>query len=388
MGFIKRLCPLSSGHGFFLLGARGTGKTTLLRQRFGQSDTLWIDLLSSRDERRFSKNPDLLSQLLNEKPVQHVVIDEVQRVPKLLDVVHLEIERPNKTQFIVTGSSARKLKRGQANLLAGRLFYFHLYPLTHIELGRRFNLNHVLKFGSLPKVMHLKTQTDKAEYLEAFAQTHLKEEVLIEQVLRKVQPFKDFLSIASSCSGQIVNYSNIAKDVGVDTLTVQSYFNILSDTFLGFYLPSFARSVRQQQRKAPKFFIFDLGVRCALARQLDTSIKPKGFSYGNLFEHFIILELIRLNDYYRTRFQFSYLQDKNGAEVDVIVQKPTGKEVLVEIKSSLESRNEQAQALRRFVKCWDRPCEAQLWSQDPMNRKKDGVHFYHWQHALRKLFKK
>ena len=171
-----------------------------------------------------------------------------------MDIVHLEVERNKRIQFILTGSSARKLRRGNANMLAGRLFNFSLHPLTHLEFGKKFNLNEVLQVGALPQLCQYKDIADKSRYLQSYIQIYLKEEVFIEQLVRRVIPFKSFLAIAAQCNGQIVNYSKIARQLGVDYTTVQSYFEILHDTYLGFYLQSFDRSIRKQQTKAPKFF--------------------------------------------------------------------------------------------------------------------------------------
>ena len=384
---IKRLQKLSQRHSFFLFGARGTGKTTLLRQSFPEKNTLWINLLSFNEEDRFSRNPDLLTQLIAETPYKRVIVDEVQKIPKILDVVQLEIEKNKNLQFILTGSSARKLKRGTVNMLAGRLFTFSLHPLTHLELGTHFNLDKVLQFGSLPELTSYKNTTEKARYLESYIQTYLKEEILVEQLVRKVKPFKDFLEIAAQCNGQIINYSKIAKNLRVDYTTVQTYFDILEDTYLGFYLRSFNRSIRKQQSQAPKFFLFDLGIARALLRQSRDPLQKSSYEYGSAFEHFIVLELLRLNSYYEKNFRISYLKDKNGNEIDIIIQKPKGKEILVEIKSSDRSQKEQGKVLEKFLKIWDRPCEAQIWSNDPKNRRIDPIKHYHWKTALKRIFK-
>ena len=385
---VKRLQKLSQKHSFFLFGARGTGKTTLLKQSFPKKNTLWVNLLSFNEEDRFSRNPDLLTQLIAETPYKRVIIDEVQKIPKILDIVQLEIEKNKTLQFILTGSSARKLKKGTANMLAGRLFTFSLHPFTHLELGTQFNLDKVLQLGSLPELNSYKDIKEKARYLESYIHTYLKEEILVEQLIRKVKPFKDFLEIAAQCNGQIINYSKIAKNLRVDYTTVQAYFDILEDTYLGFYLKSFHRSIRKQQSQAPKFFLFDGGVTRALLRQSRSPLKKGSYEYGSAFEHFIILELFRLNNYYEKNFRISYLKDKNGNEIDIVIQKPSGKEILVEIKSSDRSLKEQGKTLEKFLELWDRPCEAQVWSNDPKNRKIGSVKHYHWRTALKQIFKK
>lgn len=383
----SRLQKLNLRHGFFLFGARGTGKTTLLKKKFLTKETLWIDLLSYSDEERFGKNPDLLSEILKEKSYKRVVIDEIQKIPKLLDIVHLEIERNKKIQFILTGSSSRKLKRGGANLLAGRLFTFALHPLTYKEFGSYFKLSHILQTGSLPSVLSYKNLKDKVRYLESYVQTYIKEEIQAEQLIRKVRPFKDFLEVSAQCNGQIINYSKIAKDVRVDVTTVQNYFDILLDTYLGFYLNSFNRSFRKQINKAPKFFLFDRGVQRVLLKSGSLPLRKGSSEYGQAFEHFILTEVFRLNAYYETRLKFSYLKDKDGNEIDLIIQTPRGKEFLIEIKSTECTTKKDGQKLEKFSKIWDRPCVTQVWSNDLKNRKIGSVSHYHWKTALDKIFK-
>ena len=383
---LKRLQKLDKKYSFFLFGARGTGKTTLLNQIFSKKQSLWINLLSFKEENRFRQDPDLLTELIEENSYKRVIIDEVQKIPKLLDVVHLEIEKNKNIQFILTGSSARKLKKGMANMLAGRLFTFKLHPLTHLEWKGHFHLQSVLEVGTLPMLIQYKNIKEKSRYLESYIQTYLKEEVLVEQLIRKIKPFRNFLEISAQCNGRIINYSRIARELRVDYTTVQSYFDILTDTYLGFYLNSFHRSVRKQQNKAPKFFLFDTGIVRALLNKTKIPLKKGNYEYGSAFEHFIILELIRLNSYYEANLKFSYLRDSNGQEIDLIIQKPSGEEILVEIKSTDIIRREHGKVLRKMMTLWDRSCTAQIWSNDTKNRKVDNIYCYHWKTALKKVF--
>ena len=304
----------------------------------------------------------------------------------MIVLVHLEIEKNKNRQFILTSSSARKLRNGTANMLAGRLFTFSLHPFTHVELGSQFHLPHILQFGALPELNRYKNTKDKVRYLTSYIQTYLKEEILVEQLVRKIKPFKDFLEVSVQCNGQIINYSKTARNLGVDYTTIQTYFDILVDTYLGFYLKSFNRSIRKQQNKAPKFFLFDIGVARALLKQSQIPLQKGSYEYGSAFEHFIILELFRLNSYYEKNFKISYLKDKDGNEIDLIIQKPTGEEILVEIKSSDRSHKEQGKILEKFLEFWDCPCTAQIWSNDLKNRKVGSVHHYHWRTALKKIF--
>jgi predicted AAA+ superfamily ATPase len=205
------------------------------------------------------------------------VIDEVQKAPKLLDQIHYEIEK-RQIKFALTGSSARKLRRGGANLLAGRALMNHLYPLTHRELAADFVLQDVLQWGSLPEIFSAPSDLVRQEYLKTYVDSYLKEEILQEQLVRNVVPFRKFLPVAAQMNGKILNFSSMAKDLGVDWSTVKNYYQILEDTWLGFNLPIYHRSLRKQQLKGQKFYLFDLGVQRALERNLKVPV-------GRTFKH-------------------------------------------------------------------------------------------------------
>jgi len=382
----RRIKKINKNNSFFLFGARGTGKSTLLQQHFQGTNTLWIDLLRDADEERFGRYPDELSRALEVGSYQHVIIDEVQKAPKLLDVVHFEMGRREKTQFVLTGSSARKLRRGSANLLAGRAFTYKLFPLTSIELAESFQLRDCLEWGSLPKVFSYVSREEKSDFLRAYVKTYLREEIQIEQLVRQLDPFRNFLEIAAQSNCKIINYSKMAKDVGVDDKTIAQYFSILEDTLLGFILPAFQRSVRKQQRVAPKFFSFDTGVVRALNNTLRVELLPQTYAFGNAFEHWVLLECVRLNEYYHLDYRFSYLQTKDDAEIDLIIQRPGQADLLVEIKSSARVTEEHTSSLKHFQKSWKLPCEAEVWSLDELEKKDENVLCLHWQKALQKRF--
>ncbi len=384
---VQRLQSLKTKQSLFLFGARGTGKSTLLKQLFSSKKTLWIDLLNYKQESVFSKNPDRLSFLISNSSYKTVIIDEIQKVPKLLDVIHKEIERHKNIRFIMTGSNARKLKRGQANLLAGRAVAYYLYPFSCFELGTDFHLNGVLQFGGLPKLLSLKSKKEKSLFLESYVQNYLKEEILQEQLIRKIQPFKNFLEIVAQLNGQTINYSKFAREIGSDHKTIQNYFSILEDTLIGFSLPAYHRSIRKQQQKASKFYLFDTGIKKALEETLLLSLKEKTFSFGQAFEHFILLECFKLNHYLRKGYKFSYCKTKNGLEVDLIIQRPGKKELLVEIKSTDEIRKDHIKTIKSFSKDWAVVHKAQLWSMDQQTQTIEGIQCLSWKLALRKLFK-
>ena len=382
---IPRACNILKTNSFFLFGARGTGKTSLLRELFQDKTPLWIDLLKASDEQRYSNNPDRLIEEIDAQKIkpEWVIIDEVQKAPKLLDIVHHLIEE-RKIKFALTGSSARKLKRGAANLLAGRAYVYHLFPLTHRELGEQFNLQDSLRWGTLPKLFAIENESEKSLYLESYAQTYLKEEILAEQLIRSIAPFRKFLEISAQTSGTIVNFKSIAGQIGADPKSVKKYYEILEDTLLGFFLPAFHRSLRKQQRLAPKFFLFDIGIRRAIEGVSQHPISENSYEYGRAFEEFVIAEAMRLNSYGRKNFKFSYVRTEGGAEVDLVIERPGLKTVLVEIKSSATVLDRHLSHLAAFKK--DFPSfEAICLSREPRARRNEQVTIYPWQEGLTQL---
>lgn len=391
----RRQLNLLKKHSFFLFGARGTGKTQLLRENFLNEASLWIDLLKDQDFLVYSRNPDRLYEQTiaivenNPNKIHWIIIDEVQKVSKLLDVVHRVLEEPKvskKVFFALTGSSSRKLKRGGANLLAGRAINFYLFPLTFIELEKDFNLNTILNWGSLPLVIAGVDQTIRAEVLESYVANYLREEIKEEQIVRNIDPFTRFLEVAAQSSGDIVNYASIASDCQVDAKAVARYYQILEDTLLGFFLPSYHKSIRKQQTQSPRFYLFDLGVKQALQGTLDVPISEQTSSYGNIFEQFIILEIYRLNTYLKTRYKLYYLRTKDNAEIDLIVERPGEKTILIEIKSASNIADKHLTHLESFIADF-KNSEAWVLSRETIERKKGDIHILPWQIGIKRLFK-
>lgn len=382
----NRIFNITKNNSFFIFGARGTGKSTWLQHAFTSIPHLYIDLLNPDEEERLAKNPaSLLAQIEALPPsTTWIVIDEIQKLPPLLDVAHLSIQQ-HKKLFALTGSSARKLKRGHANLLAGRAFVYHLYPLTHLELGPQFNLNEGLHWGSLPAIFGFTDPADKTRYLRTYAQTYLKEEIVAEQVVRKLDPFRLFLEVAAQQNGEILNFSNIARDVGVDTVTVQSYFQIMEDTLMGALLHPFHRSARKRQRTNPKFYFFDTGVKRALEGALTVELPQNSYGYGKAFEHFIILEAFRLDAYFEKDYRFSYLRTKDGAEIDLIMERPGKPLALVEIKSSARVDERDVRTLKAFKDDMGEKAEAFCLSRDPVPQAIEGIRLLPWQQGFAEL---
>lgn len=383
---VARLRKLSHKHSFFLFGPRGAGKTSLLRERFEESRCLWLDLLDVSVENRFSRNPTDLYAIVKALPkeVVFVVIDEIQKVPKLLDEAHRLIEETDKV-FILTGSSARKLKRGGANLLAGRAFVYHLYPLSCFELENQFNLENALQWGTLPKIFSLSDDSEKNEFLRSYADTYLKEEIWSEQTVRKLEPFRRFLEVAAQCNGKIINYANIARDVGVDDKTIKEYFCILEDTLIGFFLEPFHNSFRKRLVEKPKFYFFDPGVVRCLSRRLSVPLTPKTAAYGEAFEHFILLEFLRLKSYFQPDYRFSFIRTTSDVEIDLVVERPGKPLLCVEIKSSDTISSSDINSFIKITK--DIPdCESIVLSQDRFMKKFDHVTCYPWKQGLEECF--
>lgn len=367
-----------------MFGARGVGKSTLLRRHFlGNRNVVFIDLLNPKTEDLFRVHPEELSQIVKTQQPAWIVIDEVQKLPRLLDLVQLHIEN-DQQKFVLSGSSARKLKRGSANLLAGRATMNYLHPLAAREIGKSFDLIQALSWGLLPKVHGLERVEDKIDFLESYCLTYLKEEIVSEQIVRSLDPFRNFLPIAAQMSGKPINFSKIARDVGVDTSTVQNYFSILEDTLIGFSLPALHSSVRKRQRLAPKFYLFDIGIMRALAGMLDEPVKKSSSLYGTYFEHFIIQEIRKLSDYKKIRWNFSYLMTKDGVEIDLVLEKSNKPLILIEIKSA---ENIQSDDLTSFIKITRdfKSARAFCLSCDPREKQFEHVHCLHWLDGLKEL---
>ena len=304
----------------------------------------------------------------------------------VLDVVHSLIETQS-LLFVLTGSSARKLKSGGANLLAGRAFLYELFPLSHIELGQDFDLEKALNWGTLPKVCNYSTNEERFEFLTAYAQMYLKEEVWGEQLVRNLLPFRRFLSIAAQQNGKICNFSKIAKDVGADFNTVKKYFQILEDTLLGFFLEPYDESVRKRQRQSPKFFFFDGGVARALSETLDVLVKPQTSNYGDCFESLVINEIFKLNRNFKTGFQLCTLLTQDGAEIDLILQKTGRPPILIEIKSSTHiDASRDLRHLEKLLPSFPSGSQAICLSQEKESRKIGEVLSMHWQAGILYLF--
>jgi len=367
------LKPLLAMNSFFLFGPRATGKTTLIKQELAQKATI-IDLLDSRYFLRLSSAPYELESIIAGDPAGIVVIDEIQRVPELLNEIHRLIESQNLT-FLLTGSSARKLRRGRANLLAGRVWESKLFPLIHREIPD-FNLYRYLQYGGLPAV-YLSEYPEEA--LNAYVNTYLKEEIMAEGLIRRLPPFSRFLKTIAMANGEMINFTKLANDCQVPPSTVAEYVGVLEDTLVGFLLPAWTESKKRKALKTGKFYFFDPGVTHMLAGT--ETLDRNSNLYGKSFEQFICMELRAYLSYGRKKIPLNYWRSKNGHEVDFLL----GTRTAIEVKASKKiSRNDfkglkylgEEGVFKNLI----------LVSQDPVSVLKDNILAIPWQKFLSDLW--
>ena len=321
----------------FLWGARQVGKSTLVKSVYPSAKI--YDLLKSDEYTRLLRRPQLLrEELLSFGEETLVVIDEIQKIPQLLDEVHWLIVNRG-IRFILCGSSARKLKRIGTNLLGGRAMSVKLYPLVSAEIPD-FDLVRGINHGMLPR--HYLAANPKKR-LEAYIGTYLKEEIQDEAVVRQLAAFNRFLDVAAQSNGEIINYKNIAQDCGVSAVTVKEYFAILQQTLIGYMLPAFTDSKKRRAITAPKFYYFDVGVANHLLHR--SNLQQGSVDFGHAFEHLMIQELIAYLSYSESDKALSYWRTASGYEVDVVIGNGL---VAIEFKSSEEVQSKHTKGLKAF----------------------------------------
>ena len=371
---ILQLAPLLVMKSFFLFGPRATGKTTLIRQQLAETATI-IDLLDSRYYLRLSSAPHELESIIAATPADIIVIDEIQRIPELLNEIHRLIESQNLT-FLLTGSSARKLRRGKANLLAGRVWTARMFPLIYREITD-FNLERYLQYGGLPAV-YLSEHPE--EELDAYVNTYLKEEILAEGLIRRLPPFSRFLKTIALANGEMINFTKLANDCQVPPSTVTEYVGLLEDTLIGFLLPAWTESKKRKAIKTGKFYFFDPGITHMLAgtKTLDRNSNL----YGKSFEQFICMELRAYLNYRRKKFPLTYWRSKNGHEVDFLL----GGRTAIEVKATKKISSNDLKGLK-YLKEEDVFKNFILVSQDPISTLTDNILTIPWQEFLSELWK-
>lgn len=321
---------------FFLFGPRGTGKSTWVRRHF--ADAFLINLLGAEAMLRYERDPSRLSaEVLAQPRGRWIVIDEVQRVPRLLDEVHLLMEEHGYKRFALTGSSARKLRRGAANLLAGRAVVRNLFPLTAAEAGFSVPVGQLLRFGAMPLSVTAPDEGAREEYLRAFVTTYLSEEIKAEALVRDLGGFARFLEVAALAAGQRTNVSAIARDAGVSRETARGYFEVLIDTLVASWLPAWRPRAKVKETALPKLYWFDPGVLHAAAGGFD---QPLPSDWNNvLLEHLVVHEIRSRMHYAGVKGSLGYWATPSGNEVDFVWWH--GRDVVaIEVKHAREFRRE------------------------------------------------
>lgn len=336
----SRIIKYPDNKSFFLFGPRGTGKTTWVKQVF--PNAVYLDLLESRLFNDLLADPQRLENFIPDNFKDWIIIDEVQKIPELLNEVHRLIEK-NKYKFILTGSSARKLRRKGPNLLAGRALNYSMHPLTAAELGKDFNLNHSLMFGNLPSVY---VESNPGDYLESYIKTYLQEEIQQEGLTRNLGVFSRFLEAASFSQGSVLNISQVSRECAVERKTVENYFTILEDLLLAYRVPIFTKRAKRRLVLHPKFYFFDVGVYRTLRPMgpLDTPEEAGGISFESLF----FQELLAMNDYLGLGYKIYYWKTSNNIEVDFVLYGDRGLKIF-EVKRKGKITGSDLRGLKAFL---------------------------------------
>jgi predicted AAA+ superfamily ATPase len=358
---------------FFLFGPRATGKTTIVRQQLARKAFI-IDLLDSRYFLRLSSAPHELESLIAATPADIIVIDEIQRIPELLNEIHRLIETRNFT-FLLTGSSARKLRRGRANLLAGRVWNAAMFPLIYHEIPD-FDLSRYLRYGGLPAVY---LSAYPQEELDAYVNTYLKEEILAEGLIRRLPPFSRFLKTIALANSEMINFTKLANDCQVPPSTVAEYVGLLEDTLVGYLLPAWTESKKRKAIKTGKFYFFDPGITHMLAGT--QALDRNSNLYGKSFEQFICMELRAYLSYRRKKFPLTYWRSKSGHEVDFLI----GTHTAIEVKASSKISKNDLKGLN-YLKEEGVFQNLILVSQDPISTLTSSILTVPWQKFLSDLW--
>lgn len=338
--FTRTLEPPTSA--FFLFGPRGTGKSTWIRARFPEA--LVVNLLTQENTVRYEHEPGLLrAQVLARPKSDWIVVDEVQRVPKLLDEVHYLMEEKGYKRFALTGSSARKLRRGAANLLAGRAVLRNLYPLTMAETGHSVPIDQLMTFGALPMSVNAPGDDAREDFLRAYATTYLAEEIKAEGLVRDLGSYSRFLEVAALAAGQRTNVSGLARDAGVSRETTRGYFEVLVDTLIADWLPAYRPRAKVKETALPKLYWFDTGVLNAASRAFDQP-HPADWN-GILLEHLVLHEIRAYLHYRGIKGSLGYWATHGGSEVDFVWWRGNTM-VAIEVKSSKRFRREFTAGIR------------------------------------------
>ncbi|MCX6270797.1 MAG: AAA family ATPase [Bacteroidetes bacterium] len=379
---IERLLKieLPAGQSAFLWGPRKTGKSTLLRGLFPESK--FFDFLNTDLFFRFTNRPALLGEELDALPTEQlrkpIILDEVQKIPHILDEVHRLIENKG-IQFVLCGSSARKLKRGQSNLLGGRAWRYELFPLVTAEL-RDWSLLDVLNKGMIPS--HFQ-QPDAKRSLRAYVQDYIMEEVIQEGLVRNIPSFSRFFDSVGFSHGEMTNYLNISRDCGIDSKTVREYYQILIDTLMGIMIdPYKRRQNRMVITRTPKFYLFDTGVAGVITKRYIS--EERGELFGKAFEHFILMEIVAFRSYHSLDFQIGYWRTKTGLEVDFILGDG---EIAIEVKGANRLDSKDLKGILTFTNELN-PRKSIIVCNEPTERRVDKISIMPYRIFLAALWSK
>lgn len=356
MNIVRALTPPKRS--FFLFGPRGTGKSTWVREHF--KDALWFNLLKTSEVLALQQDPDLLSRRVCALPPQSwIVIDEVQRLPWVLNEVHNVLAEKGEDfyRFVLTGSSARKLKRSGVNLLAGRAVRRSFFPISSIELIQSqiaVHTRHLMKRGSLPRIFSESTDFERIDFLEAYVDTYLKEEIKEEALVRRLDPFARFLGVSANLNGQKLNFEKVGREIGTRRTTVSNYYEVLEDTLIGVLVPAFQPRVRIKEVAHPKFYFFDTGVVRTLCQRHRIS-ELDALEQGFLFETLVLGELRAWNEYQKRGFEIKYWATPAETEIDFVVISASEVFLAIEVKSSVKYRSEYSTVLREWKQ--NKKCE-------------------------------
>jgi len=326
---------------FFLFGPRGTGKSTWLKTKFPQAYA--IDLLRNNDFYKYAKDPALFEKEIKAlKRGSWILIDEIQKLPRLLDEAQNLIENHGFSKVAMSGSSARKLRRESGNLLAGRAILKNLFPLTAKETNYEIAIDQFVTYGALPACVTMK-KADREDFLTSYVETYLREEIRAEGLVRNLDSFARFLEVASLAAGQVTNLQQIASDCGVNRNSVRGFFSILEDTLIGYWLPAYRPRAKIKEVAHPKFYWFDAGVLRAAADGFNRPL-PAEFE-GVAFETFILNELRAHIHYNSVRGKLSYWRTPSGSEVDFVFESPKGV-IAIEVKGSRSYKSHFAKGIK------------------------------------------
>jgi predicted AAA+ superfamily ATPase len=374
MKIFNRIIPLASvlkRKSVLLLGPRRTGKSFFITNQI-KPDRI-INLLEADTFRKFSARPELLREIIQDND-KIVAIDEIQKLPSLMDEVHSLIET-RAIKFILTGSSARKLARSHTSLMAGRAKRMHLHPLVSAEIDD-YKLNEILKFGSLPIVFN---SDDPWDELRDYTGLYLKEEIMAEALVRKIENFSRFIDFAGMTNGQILNYESIARDSQVPARTIREYYALLEDTLMGFILHPIKSTAKRKCVSTGKFYFFDIGVLNSIVSRKSVSVKTK--EYGALFEHFIFLELKAYIDYFSSDTQLGFWRIDEENEVDFIIND----NIAIEVKANEMVQEKHLKGLIKFSQN-EKVQKKIIVSLDKEKRKIGDVEVYPYRIFLKELW--